>query len=176
MLLHVIDAADGDPAERFRAIDRELGRYGAGLDERPQAVVLNKIDLLAQPAVFELEDRIVAVLPVSSVTGEGIDELKRALFRLCPPQADPELDEGLPEFLEYRPRPERRRFRVLRTDRGFRVAGEAPTGEELEERCARPVCVAAPRSRSATRCSCGSDRRPRRRVRPAAPRPPRPRA
>ena len=149
LLLHVIDAADGDPEERFEAIDRELGRYGAGLDERPQAVVLNKIDLCPSRRVFELEDpRIVAVLPVSSVTGEGIDELKRALFRLCPPQADPELDEGLPEFLEYRPRTERRRFRVLRTDRGFRVVGEAPTGEELEDALRAAGVRRGPRSRS----------------------------
>ena len=177
LLLHVIDVADGDPAERFRAIDRELGRYGAGLDERPQAVVLNKIDLLAEPAVFEPEDpRIVAVLPVSSVTGEGIDELKRALFRLCPPQADPELDEGLPEFLEYRPRPERRRFRVLRTDRGFRVAGEAPTGEELEEALRAAGVRRGAEVEIGDEVLVWSDRRPRRRFRPAAHRPPRPRA
>ena len=32
LLLHVIDAADGAPVERFRAIDHELQEYGAGLD------------------------------------------------------------------------------------------------------------------------------------------------
>ena len=31
------------------------------------------------------------------------------------------------------PQPQRRRsYRIYRTDRGFRVVGEAPTGEELE--------------------------------------------
>ena len=49
LLVHVIDAASGDPAERFHTIDRELDQYGAGLDERPQAVVLNKIDLVPEP-------------------------------------------------------------------------------------------------------------------------------
>src|SRR6476661_1385699 len=49
LLLHVIDASDGDPAERWATIDRELAEYGAGLDERPQVVVLNKIDLLPEP-------------------------------------------------------------------------------------------------------------------------------
>ena len=29
VLVHVIDAAEGDPAEQFRAVDRELGAYGA---------------------------------------------------------------------------------------------------------------------------------------------------
>src|SRR6266545_4505535 len=47
LLLHVIDAAEDDSADRFAAIDRELAAYGAGLEQRPQAVVLNKIDLRA---------------------------------------------------------------------------------------------------------------------------------
>ena len=72
---------------------------------------------------------------MSCATGAGIDELKRALFALCPPALDAEdEDAALPEFLDYRPSPARRRaFRVLRTDRGFRVVGEPPEGEELEE-------------------------------------------
>jgi GTPase len=134
LLLHVIDAATGEPDERFRTIDRELERYGAGLAERPQAVVLNKIDLLQRPAAFELADpRVVRVFRVSCATGEGIDELKHALFELCP--AEPELAadvEELPEFLEYRPRPAGPRYRVLKTDRGFRVVGDVPIGDELE--------------------------------------------
>ena len=37
------------------------------------------------------------------------------------------------EFLVYRPRPDARgAFRILRTDRGFRVTGEAPDPDELE--------------------------------------------
>src|SRR5213080_1544513 len=59
LLLHVIDASEGDADERWRTIDRELGAYGAGLERRPQAVVLNKIDLLPDPP-FSIEDeRIV---------------------------------------------------------------------------------------------------------------------
>jgi GTP-binding protein len=134
LLLHVIDAATGEPDERFRTIERELERYGAGLAERPQAVVLNKIDLLQRPAAFELADpRVVRVFRVSCATGEGIDGLKHALFELCP--AEPELPadvEELPEFLEYRPRPAGPRYRVLKTDRGFRVVGDVPMGDELE--------------------------------------------
>ena len=136
LLVHVIDGSEGDADERFATIDRELALYGAGLDERPQVVVLNKADLAPEPAPFAVVDpRIVAVHRVSCATGEGIDELKRALFALCPDAPEPSDDEtGLPEFLDYRPIPHpRRTFRVLRTDRGFRVAGEAPEGEELEE-------------------------------------------
>ena len=48
LFLHVIDVTE-DVDERFHAIDRELAAYGAGLAERPQIVVLNKIDLVAEP-------------------------------------------------------------------------------------------------------------------------------
>ena len=133
LLVHVIDASEGDAAERFAAIDRELEAYGAGLDSRPQAVVLNKLDLLVEPPVFGVEDdRIVRVFALSCATGAGVDEFRRALFQLCPP-AEPEStadEDGLVDFLVYRPRPQRRRFRILRTDRGFRVAGEPPEDEE----------------------------------------------
>jgi len=136
LLVHVIDGSEGDADERFRAIDRELALYGAGLDERPQVVVLNKADLSPAPAPFGIEDeRIRAVHRVSCATGEGIRELERALFALCPQAAEPEtVAEDLPEFLEYLPRPPARRaFRILRTDRGFRVVGTPPADDELDE-------------------------------------------
>jgi GTPase len=137
LLLHVIDASEGDAEDRWRTIDNELAAYGAGLDERPQAIVLNKTDLLPEPPEFAVDDpRIVRVFRVSAATGAGIDELKRALFELCPPETDEEApaleEEPLVDFLVYRPQPARRAYRILRTDRGFRVAGRAPEPEELE--------------------------------------------
>jgi GTP-binding protein len=132
LLLHVIDSSEDDAAERFATIDRELAAYGAGLETRPQAIVLNKIDLRADAPVFDVEDeRIVRVFQVSCATGAGIEELRRALFELCPPQAlAPPSEDGLVDFLVYRPRPGGRRFRVLRTDRGFRISGEVPADQE----------------------------------------------
>jgi GTP-binding protein len=134
LLLHVIDASEGDADERWHAIDRELAAYGAGLDERPQVVVLNKIDLEPDP-VFSVDDaRIVRVFRVSCATGAGVEELKRSLFELCPPAETPVAEaDGLVDFLVYRPRPNARRYRILRTDRGFRIAGRPPSDDaELE--------------------------------------------
>jgi GTP-binding protein len=115
-------------------IDNELAAYGAGLDARPQVVVLNKIDLFPEPSFGVDDPRIVGVFRASCATGAGIEELKRALFELCPPAEPPrEAEDGLVDYLVYRPRSGGRRFRVLRTDRGFRVAGAAPDDEaELE--------------------------------------------
>jgi GTP-binding protein len=143
LLIHVIDGSESDPLERFRLIDAELAAYGAGLDERPQLVVLNKADL-GTPPPFPLQDeRIVQVVSLSCATGEGADELKRALFRFCPPRPEPrEGDElqaqGLVDFLVYRPRSRRRHsFRIYRTDHGFRVVGEVPDDQELQEALAQ---------------------------------------
>ncbi|MDQ2910883.1 MAG: GTPase ObgE [Actinomycetota bacterium] len=136
LLVHLIDVAAGDPAEAFAAINQELEAYGAGLADRPQALVLNKIDLLPEPPSFETDDpRVVRVFALSAATGEGVEGFRRALFELCRPAEAPEHDEeGLADYLAYRPKPDpRRRFRILRTDRGFRVAGRASSEEELEQ-------------------------------------------
>jgi GTP-binding protein len=134
LLLHVIDASEGDAGERWRTIDGELSAYGAGLDERPQAVVLNKIDLSPELPSFEIEDeRIIRVFRVSAATGAGIEDLKRALFTVVPAEEVVPVDESeLVDFLVYRPQPARRAFRIYRTESGFRVTGTPPGGEELE--------------------------------------------
>jgi GTPase len=135
LLLHVIDSSEGDADDRWRTIDAELAAYGAGLDTRPQVVVLNKIDLRPDRPSFSVDDeRIVRVLRVSAATGAGIDELKRALFELVPrEEVEPATDDSeLVDYLVYRPQPARRTYRVFRTDRGFRVTGRAPDAAELE--------------------------------------------
>ena len=137
LLLHVIDSSEADAAERWHTIDAELAAYGAGLDERPQVVVLNKTDLSPEPPAFEVEDeRIVRVFRVSAATGAGIDALKLALHELVPADeivpVAPGDEEELVDFLVYRPQPARRAYRVFRTERGFRITGRAPAPQELE--------------------------------------------
>src|SRR5438034_6591911 len=105
LLVHVIDAAAGDPAEQFRTIDRELREYGAGLAELPQVVVLNKVDLLPSPPSLGLNDeRILRTFAVSAATGAGVELFKRALFELVPvPESPPDDSEReIADFLVYR--------------------------------------------------------------------------
>jgi GTP-binding protein len=136
LLVHVLDASEPDLEDRFRTIDAELSAYGAGLDERQQLVVLNKIDLVEDVPSFAVSDeRVVRVVATSCATGAGIEELKRALFELVPAEAvAAATEDSVPEFLEYRPRARTRQpFRILRTDRGYRVVGTPPPPAELEE-------------------------------------------
>ena len=137
LLVHVIDVQE-DVVERFRAIDRELGAYGAGLAERPQLVVLNKTDLVAEPPGFDVDaPKVVGVVAVSAATGAGIDDLERALFAALPAPgaAFARTPDELADFLVYRPHaPRRRRIRIFRADDGFRVAPGATSVPEKELR------------------------------------------
>jgi GTP-binding protein len=136
LLIHMIDIAAADTAEQYRTIRRELAVYGAGLDQLPEVVVLNKVDLLhdRQSSIALDEPSVLRTFVLSCVTGEGVEAFKRALFELCPAGSSEPLPDALPEFLEYRPRPQRApSFRILRTDRGYRVVGTPPPPAELEE-------------------------------------------
>ncbi len=84
LLLHVVDASGQEgrnPAEDYRTVNEELHRYG-GLDERPQLVVANKMDLPESRG--NLDGLVQAaggrpVFSVSAATGEGIPELLDAV-------------------------------------------------------------------------------------------------
>jgi hypothetical protein len=127
----VIDASK--PAdEQWRTIDAELAAYGAGLEERPQIVVLNKIDLEPDPEFGIEDERVIAVFRLSCATGEGIDEFRKRLFTLVPPPPVVEASDDVADFLVYRPEPKARPWRLLRTQDGFRVVGTPPSEAELE--------------------------------------------
>ena len=72
---------------------------------------------------------------MSAATGAGIEEFQRGLFEHIPePEALPEESpEGLADFLVYRPQPRGRRYRIFRTDTGYRVVGRPPGDKELAE-------------------------------------------
>jgi len=84
LLVHLIEAApiDGsDPAQNYRMIRRELEQYSPTLAERPELVVVTKIDLtgaeLARGRVArELGHEVMAI---SAVSGKGIPPLLQAI-------------------------------------------------------------------------------------------------
>ena len=143
LLLHVIDATRGRRPSASRAIDRELAQYGAGLDERPQIVVLNKLDLLPEPP--RVRGRRRARRCASSPSRARPAPASRSSSAACSSSARPRPprraeDDALVDFLVYRPRPRRERgYRIFRTDRGFRVDGHAAGGRRSSrQRCAPP--------------------------------------
>jgi GTP-binding protein len=77
-----LDAADAQ--QGYETLRREATAYGAELAEKPHVVVLTKADLLppgeAPPAIAAPEAR--AVLAISAVTRQGLDELGERLWTL----------------------------------------------------------------------------------------------
>jgi GTPase len=95
LLLHVVDAANPHCAEQIDEVQRVLHEIGAA--EVPQLLVFNKIDALpaAQKPLgrvdsFELEGRQVPRVFASSLTGEGLPELRRELARIVHAARAPE--------------------------------------------------------------------------------------
>ena len=138
LLLHVIDSSEGDAEERWHTIDAELAAYGAGLDERPQVIVLNKTDLQPEPPAFDDRGRAHrAHVPRVRCDGcrhrgaEARALRARAARGGRSVRAGDELE--LVDYLVYRPQPSRRAFRVFRTESGFRVTGRPPAPDELEK-------------------------------------------
>jgi GTP-binding protein len=130
-LVHVIDGSQ-PPDEQWRLIDAELGAYGAGLDELPQIVVLNKIDIEPDPEFGVDDPRVIAVFRISCASGAGIDDFRKRLFTLVPEPVAEDRPDELADFLVYKPEAKARSWRLLRIDGGYRVLGTPPSPEELE--------------------------------------------
>jgi GTP-binding protein len=94
MLIHLVEVApaEGDPKASYEAVRTELGSYGAGLSELPELVVLSKSDLVPADEAGAIRrdwaewlgERVVAVLAVSSATGDGLEELRSAILQHVP--------------------------------------------------------------------------------------------
>src|SRR5690242_9010503 len=82
LLLHLIDGGSygKDPWEEFEAINRELAEYSADLAERPQIVVLTKMDLPDAQERWAIvrkraEEAGLTAMAISSATHDGAQEL-----------------------------------------------------------------------------------------------------
>ena len=87
LLVHLVDVSEAsgrDPVEDFRIVMEELASFREDLVKKPMFLVATKIDVAQDPARIE-SLRALAVgeeLPffeISSVTGQGIEALKRAM-------------------------------------------------------------------------------------------------
>lgn len=87
LLLHLVDGSDGgDPLEKYRVIRGELEAFDPELAQRPERVVLTKMDVTeVREAAPEWKRRFAElgldVFLISAVTGEGLPELIRETAR-----------------------------------------------------------------------------------------------
>lgn len=86
ILVHLVEPQpmDGtDPLENYHAITDELVQYNEQLGQRPQLVAVTKAEL---PDAERVRDQLAAatnsdVFLISSVTGQGLNELSNAIFQ-----------------------------------------------------------------------------------------------
>lgn len=77
LLVHVGDASAEDRDARAAAVDTVLGEIDA--DQRPQLMVLNKVDRLTDERRAILAQQLPHAVAVSATTGEGLDGLRERL-------------------------------------------------------------------------------------------------
>jgi len=98
VLVHIVEATfttgpDRSPIHDFDVINSELARYAPGLADKPQVVVLNKIDATASEDIDvhrrAFADRGIELLMISAATGAGVGAvLERLWSKLHPAAAD----------------------------------------------------------------------------------------
>jgi GTPase len=87
LLVHLVDVSDAsgrpDPVKDVEVIMGELQSFGAKLEQKPMIMVASKIDIANKDKLAKLKryckQQQLELLPISAVTGKGIDDLKYAM-------------------------------------------------------------------------------------------------
>ena len=131
LLLHVVDIAgseERDPFEDFTIVNNELKKHGESVENLPQIIVLNKLDLVDDSKKIDDFRKKVSklktkyqIVEVSAVSNKNLDELLKVTvenLKVLPPK----------QKLEYEPfvyeRPNPNRYEIIKTgDNEFEVVG-----------------------------------------------------
>jgi GTP-binding protein len=134
VLIHLLNGASPDPLGDFDAINQELSLFNPALADKPQIVVLNKLDLPEArehwPQVEAHMGRLdLPVMAISAATGENVQALlyrvQALLDTLQPaPTETVEAPEAAETLVEIKPQPDRKAFQIERTEpHEWRVRG-----------------------------------------------------
>jgi len=111
ILIHLIDGSSVSPTEDMIQVNDELSLYDSALAQKPQLVVVNKIDLpQVEAQLAEIKDAFASVgaIPffISAATGEGVSELMAETLKMLQSVAclRREAGEEIPRKV-FRPQP-----------------------------------------------------------------------
>lgn len=121
ILVHLLDGASPDPVGDFAVINQEMQLFNPTLADRPQLIVLNKLDLPQAREIWPRLQEALAetgcpMLAISAVTGENVQQLLyevKAQLESLPKPADTDEAEELPTLA---PVEDERSFRVTRLE------------------------------------------------------------
>ena len=95
VLLHLVDATVDKPVDNYRIVRGELEAYGAGLEDKPELIALNKVDAVDPAEAKKLAAKLkraakAEVLLLSGAGGDGIEAvLDRLVTLIAPPEPSP---------------------------------------------------------------------------------------
>ncbi|HFQ1677221.1 GTPase ObgE [Staphylococcus aureus] len=138
VIVHMIDMSGSEgrePIEDYKVINQELAAYEQCLEDRPQIVVANKMDLPeSQDNLILFKEEIgedVPVIPVSTITRDNIDQLLYAIadkleeYKDVDFTVEEEESVGINRVL-YKHTPSQDKFTISRDDDGaYVVSGNA---------------------------------------------------
>jgi len=126
LLIHLLDGAQENALGDFVQTSSELALFDKALAEKPQLVVLNKIDLpsakkQATALRGKIKDRGYGLLLISAVTHEGIQEVLNMVARRLDemPVTQPEIETPV-----FRPPEDDEKFQIVRDGAIYRVTGK----------------------------------------------------
>ena len=99
VLLHLIDVDGEDPVAAMKTVNEELVNYGAGLEDKPQIMALNKSDLLDDELMAHVTEELMAagateVLPLSGASGAGMEAVLDRLLSEMPSYSTGPYNQG----------------------------------------------------------------------------------
>tara|TARA_B100000315_G_scaffold218383_1_gene219674 strand:+ start:104 stop:1369 length:1266 start_codon:yes stop_codon:yes gene_type:complete len=127
MLIHLIDGTSVSPVEDVVRVNTELGLFEPALAQKPQTVVVNKIDLpVVQARLGEMKQAFcqagMSVFFVSAVTGAGVGELMEQTMKMLI-QVETQVAVGVGTSQKvFRPRPKNPLTSVRKEGDAFVIA------------------------------------------------------
>ena len=127
VLIHLLDGLSNDLLADYSQINSELSLFDPALANKPQVVVVNKIDL---PVVNEKKEGIRKIFKSKGIATHFISALTRTDLKpilwkakqLLENSKEAEVQNDLPV---YRPESKERVFEIRRTPDGWKIVGDA---------------------------------------------------
>jgi len=133
VLIHLLDGLSEEPIIDFAQINSELALFDPALGDKPQIIVLNKMDLpdveKKWPQVKSqlLEKGYQDVFSISAIAQQGIMPVLYRAAQLLKetPVYEYKIEVDEDELPVYRFEKDPQNYVILKTDRGWRITGEA---------------------------------------------------
>jgi len=86
-LMHIIDVKTKNPIDSLKTVERELKKYGHGLTNKKQIIIINKIDLINKKELQKILQKIkkytnIPVYSCSALEKIGLDIIIKNLYNL----------------------------------------------------------------------------------------------